>query len=126
MKTEMYVYFEISNFKEDPKYLTKLIGVRATEVKMVGDAVGKSKLKSKFNSWQYRVDAKENFELEILVKKVLAKFRDVRGLKKAIKLGEAAIVCVLYSSDNKPSITLSKDTLKRIANLNCSFWLDYY
>ncbi len=126
MSTEMYVYLGISKFKEDPKLITELVGVRPTKVQRTGDPIGNSKLKCKFNSWEYRIKATSKFELEPLVKVILAKFRNKKNLAKAISHGEGAIVCVLHTSDTTPSIELSSETIANISELNCGFWLDFY
>lgn len=55
MATEMYVYLGISKFMEDPDEITELVGVKPTRVEREGEQIGSSKLKAKFNSWEYRV-----------------------------------------------------------------------
>lgn len=126
MKTEMYAYLAIEKFSEDPDVITRIVGVKPTRIQRKGDPVGKSKLKCRFNSWEYRVSAPSKFDLESLVKKILSKFKDEKKLKKAIAKGVAEIVCVFYTADREPIITLSPKTLSDLSDLKCGFSLDYY
>ncbi len=124
--TKMYVYLAITDLKVHPDEITSLTKVNPTKVDLKGDFIGRSKMKCKSNRWEYRVDAADKFELEFLVKKLLQKFRNVGKLKKAIKLGNGHINCVFSSTDRTPTIELSAKTMAKIAELNCSFWVDYY
>lgn len=101
-------------------------GVKPTMIIRVGDPIVGAKLKSKTNKWKYKVDAKESFEVEVLVEKILRKFKDKRKLAQAISLGRAKIVCVVHITDSEPTIELSAKTIQVLAKINCGFWLDYY
>lgn len=122
----MYVYLGISNFKEDPSEISKLVGVSPSKTFRKGEQIGKSKLRHKANGWQYRVDATLEFDLDPIVNSVLSAFKDKDALKRAITLGDGTIVCGLYTYDRMPTIVLEEATIRSLANLGCRFWLDYY
>lgn len=126
MKNEMYVYLGIEQFDNDPEEITNLVGLQPTSISRIGDPIGKSKLKCKHNYWAYRVDAKDNFELEYLIREVLSKFENKEKLKEAIGLGKGYIVCVLFDHDTEPSLEISSELMQEIAELKCAFWLDFY
>lgn len=126
MKNEMYVYIGIFEFKEDPDFITELVAVEPTSTFRKGDSILKTKMKEDFNGWQYRLDARESFDLELLIKEVLSKFKNKENLKKAIAFGKGYIVCVLFANDRDPSIEISPELMQEIADLKCGFWLDFY
>lgn len=126
MNNKMYVYIAISDLTVHPDVITRILGVEPTKIDIKGDTVGKSKIKCKSNRWEYRVDASERFELEYLIKKLIRQFKDVRALKRAIGKGKGHINCVFKSNDRTPTIEMSPEVLSWIAELKCSFWLDYY
>ena len=126
MKNKMYLRLDIEKFKGDPDEVAKTIGVKPSSVFRKGDQIGTSKLKCKWNALEYRVDANRSYDLEKLVSSLMGKFKDKRKLKKAISLGKAELVCVLYTSDRSPVLTLSPAQIKMLADLKCSFSVDYY
>lgn len=126
MKNEMYVYLGIEQFDNDPEEISSLVVVQPTSFFRTGDQIGKSKLKCKYNGWKCRIDAKDNFELEFLIREVLSKFDNKEKLKEAIALGKGYIVCVLFAHDTEPSLEISSELMQEIAELKCAFWLDFY
>lgn len=124
--SEMYVYLGIDSSTSDPDEITRLIGVKPTQVHRKGDPIGKTKLRCRTNSWEYRVSATTSFDLQKLVKKLLDKFKDKGKLKKGISKGKGTIVCVLFASDTNQSLELSPEVMKEISALNCGLWFDFY
>ncbi len=122
----MYVRLDIEKFKQDPMEITKIVGVKPHSICRKGDTIGTSKLRCKWNSWEYRVDANRSLDLEKLVAKLLSGFKDKSKLKKAISLGQGELICVLYTSDRSPILTLSSSQIKTLADLKCRFSVDYY
>lgn len=125
-KNEMYVYLKIDNLTVDPGEITIAIGLKPTEVARKGDLIANTKLKCKTNYWKYRVDVTSKFDLETALRKLFRKFTDTRRMKAAISKGRGEVVCVLFTSDTQPTITISPELIAKVAELNCGFWLDYY
>lgn len=122
----MYVYFQIKDLNDDPAQITKILGVQPTKTYRKGDVIENTILKKKSSGWEFRVDAEENLDLEVLINKILNIFVDKERLKDAIRLGKAHLNCVLYVKDNEPTLQLSSEVIKKISELDCSLWIDYY
>jgi hypothetical protein len=125
-KNQMYVYLGIKEFKESPDEITRMIGVRPTSVNRKGDFIGKTSKRYRNNGWKLKVSSATSFDLERLLKKLFLKFKDKKKLMNAISKGSGQIVCVVHYADSLPTIEISPATLKKITDLNCGFWLDYY
>lgn len=126
MSKEMYIYLTIEKFEEDPDDVISMIGVKPSSVQRIGDSIGKSKLRCKWNAIKYQVNAKDKFDLENLVDLLFNKFKNKTHLKKAIDLGQSELVCVFYSADRTPCISLNSRQINMLSKLNCKFSLDYY
>lgn len=124
---EMYVYFSVESPKLDHAKLTKALGVKPTTTANRGDTVGMSKIKCRKASWDYRIDATNDFDLENLFVRLFKKMKGVKNMKKASRFGERFLTCVIYGIDSRePSLQLAPKTLKQIADLGCSLWIGDY
>lgn len=121
----MYAYLVIEDFKVKPDVITKIVGVRPTKTVLKSDSIGASKLKYKSHRWEYRVDAKAKYELNVLIGEIFKKFKNKARLSKAISKGKAELVCVFYTDDRTPTIEISAKNMQMLADVKCGFGLDY-
>ena len=125
-KDEMYAYISINNFKISVEELEKIVGFKGTVVHRKGDLIGRTKIKCKENQWKYRVDASADMDLNKIITKIFKKFRDEKTLRKISKIGRPEMVCVFWSYDRMPNVSISEKNIKLMGIAGVSFWVDYY
>lgn len=122
----MKVSLVISHFGSNPKEITLFLKTKPTWLKAKGETYSPSRIPQRINLWVLELDNELDAEKSIL--KILKKVKNLKRLKSKFRGIKSGISCVPYlvGDDSTPCISFSVETIKKLAEVNCSLDIDYY
>ena len=133
---KIYAYFRLSGVDFDPDEITAKVGIEPTQTWKTGDLVIRPKgrrVTRKFSIWEVKSKLDPLGELdptEVLDLHVESVFEQLEpGWESLVKIcpDYDALICgVIYAYTDMPAISLTKENIKKISELNAGIDIDVY
>lgn len=133
---KIYAYFQLSGVALDPDEITAKVGIEPTQTWKTGDLVIRPKgrrVTRKFSIWEVKSKLDPLGELdptEVLDLHVESVFEQLEpGWESLVKIcpDYDALICgVIYAYTDMPAISLTKENIKKISELNAGIDIDVY
>lgn len=133
---EIYAYFRLSGVDFDPDEITAKVGIKPTETCKTGDLVIRPKgrpVTRKLSIWKVKSKLDPLGQLdptEVLDLHVESVFEQLEpGWESLVKIcpDYDALICgVIYAYTEMPAISLTKENIKKISELNAGIDIDVY
>lgn len=129
MKSEISVSFNLTGLDFNPDDLTNKLCINPTKIWRIGDLIHpKTILKRKENGWSLQSQLDKDHLLEEHIKYILNQLESQSNFLQEIcgkNYGELS--CVIYAiGEERPSIHLDQDIIKKVHQLNCEIDIDLY
>lgn len=130
MKSEISVSFTLSGLNFNPDQLTNTLEITPTKTWQVGDLINpQTILKRKENGWSLQSELDiYSYELEDHLNNLLEKLQSKSNVLKHLCLENyGELSCVIYAiGEERPSIHLDQEIIKKVHQLNCEIDIDLY
>lgn len=127
--SDLRVYLCLYEFSCDPAEITKALGVEPTATAKTGDLRARDTiLKHKCNSWDLDSALVGQFDVDEHVSQLMKRVPDLDRVRRLDPAVKAQLTCVvhLFGDDNRPTLSLSHQSMAYLAKLGASYDIDYY
>ena len=126
-RRDTYAYFWIEGFQCDPDEIANRLGMSPTEVKLKGESLPGTRVRSK-NSWSVasplaRGDEFIDSHLDALLELISPRAPEIKEIGQECEIG---INCVGYFYGAHPGFHLSRELIQRLSVLELSVDFDLY